>query len=405
MELDGLLAGLVASVLCLFGLAELEYRRRRRDLLEAIRLMERAREAREGGRSAKVQHGAVGGSGVMDPAWSGDTAVELVPSGNPRVAVIRLLRRRSGKVDLASACTEVASRLDAGASVREAWVKVWARQGDGSVDLDSDGLPLYFEHAEEDGPRMVIAATRFSAITGAPLKNVLFGLARSLGEMEEGAAAQRIAFAGPRLSAKILSALPFVGLMGAQLMGASPLDWFLSGPLPALIGVLGLGFAVGGNVLSRRMVARAAAASADALKGPALCGLAASGLKGGAAIPSVLRALGEALEDQEYVRVALELTLGATWAEAWDPVPSGGGLLERALQPGWEDGVSPVRLLHHVAEDARRKSTAAAKEAAERLAVKLAVPLGGMLLPAFVLLGLVPIFFALVGNQLGGALR
>ncbi len=387
MELDGLLAGLVFSIAGLFGLAEAEFRGRRRRLLETVKRMELGRAEREGREAVAPSEDAVAPIGTSE-------------SGR-KVAFWQFRRRRREKVDLAAACTEVASRLDAGASVKQAWERAWIRQGDGTTGFDSDGLPLYFQRAAGDGPQLVLAATRFSAMTGAPLKDVLFSLSQSLGEMEEGAAAQRVAFAGPRLSAAILSVLPFVGLLGAQFLGANPFAWFVSGPFPAFVGMLGGGFALGGTVLSRAMVATAAKASAGALMGPALCGLAASGLKGGAAIPSVLRALGEALGDEEYVRVALELTLGATWAEAWDPTPRGGELLERALAPGWEDGVSPIRLLHHLAKDARRKSGAAAKEAAEQLAVKLAVPLGGLLLPAFVLLGLIPIFFALVGSSLG----
>lgn len=62
-------------------------------------------------------------------------------------------------------------------------------------------------------------------------------------------------------------------------------------------------------------------------------------------------------------------------------------------------GFPPTPLLEQVAGDSRRKTVSQAKESAERLAVKLAVPLGLLLLPSFVLLGLVPIVFSLLGSQ------
>ena len=379
MESIDSLVGLVFSVFTLFLLAELRFRSQWRQLRAFLRRVEAA--------NAWVGRGETEGWGE---------------NGQPSVKRVRWPRPRNSTVDLAAACTEVASRLHAGSSVEAAWRGTWERVVPDATHFGTDGMPLGLAADFGEGGSLVVAATRFSVLTGAPLKDVLFGLARSLDEMEEGASAQGIAFAGPRLSARILNALPFVGLVGGQILGANPFSWFLSGALPAVVGTIGFGFAVAGNLVSRKMVATAAATSADALRAPALCDLVGAGLKGGAAIPSVLDSLGQALEEEEYRRVALELTLGATWNEAWTPTPPGGSLLRGALQPGWEDGVSPIQLLKYAATDARRRTTAAAKEAAEQLAVKLALPLGGLLLPAFVLLGLVPIFFVLVGNQIGG---
>lgn len=383
METIDLLVGLIFSVLVLFFLAEMKFRSQWGKLRTFLRRVEKERT-----------RATQGCSGVGSSGLGGDALA--VKRG------LRWLRPRSTPVDLAQACTEVASRLHAGSSVAAAWRGTWERTVPGEKRFGPDGMPEGLAADCGEGGALVVAATRFSALTGAPLKDVLFGLARSLDQMEEGASSQTIAFAGPRLSARILNALPFVGLIGGQLLGANPVSWFLSGKLPALVGLLGLGFAAGGNLVSRKMVRDARAASADSLRAPVLCDLVGAGLKGGAAIPVVLDSLGLALEEEEYCRVALELTLGATWNEAWSPTPPGGGLLRGALQPGWEDGVSPTQLLKYGADDARRRSATAAKEAAEQLAVKLALPLGGLLLPAFVLLGLVPVFFVLVGSQMGG---
>lgn len=379
METIDLLVGLVLSVLMLYLLAETKFRVRWVALRTRLRQVEEAAGKREGNEASGDAEGPLG------HPWS------------------KWFRPRPQEVDLAVACMEVASRLHAGSSVGAAWRSTWERLRPGEVDFDRGGMPTRLASNHGEGGALVVSATRFSALTGAPLKDVLLGLARSLNEMEEGASSQTIAFAGPRLSARVLSALPFAGLVGAQLLGAEPLSWFLSGWGPALVGVVGGGLSFAGNLASRKMVATAARTSANSLRAPILCDLVSAGLKGGAAIPAVLDSLGQALEEADYRRVALELTLGATWSEAWTPTPAGGALLRGALQPGWEDGVSPTLLLRQAADDARRRSTAAAKEAAEQLAVKLALPLGGLLLPAFVLLGLVPVFFVLVGSQMGAS--
>ena len=206
------------------------------------------------------------------------------------------------------------------------------------------------------------------------------------------------------MSANILSALPLVGLLGGELLGANPIGWFLSGPMQAMVGALGVGLAVAGRIWSKRMIDAAAHMGRERQRAPVVCDLATAGLRGGAPVPSVLAALGGALEDQEYARVGAELSLGATWQAAWEPLPFGGQLLRGALQPAWEEGIAPIGLLEQVAAQARTQSLSDSKEAAERLAVKLALPLGLLLLPSFIILGLVPLFFSLVGTQLfGGA--
>lgn len=61
------------------------------------------------------------------------------------------------------------------------------------------------------------------------------------------------------------------------------------------------------------------------------------------------------------------------------------------LRPGWEDGASPTALLVGTAAALRAGRRAADEEAAERLAVRLVVPLGLCHLPAFVVLGIAPV--------------
>jgi pilus assembly protein TadC len=97
--------------------------------------------------------------------------------------------------------------------------------------------------------------------------------------------------------------------------------------------------------------------------------------------------LGQALR-----RVGSRIDLGGdqlvVWAEtARDPAF---GPLARAVVRALDTGAPIAQSLTHLAHDLRRERRAAADEAARRVAVHSAGPLGLCFLPAFVLVGIVP---------------
>jgi hypothetical protein len=96
------------------------------------------------------------------------------------------------------------------------------------------------------------------------------------------------------------------------------------------------------------------------------------------------------------------LLLGATWTEAWADAPDALAPLADALEPAWVDGAAPGPLLRRAAASVRSTRHREAQEAAARLGVRLVLPLGLCFLPAFVLLGLVPVVLAAGGAVLGG---
>ena len=121
--------------------------------------------------------------------------------------------------------------------------------------------------------------------------------------------------------------------------------------------------------------------------------LAAAALASGASVPGALVALGEALGEEGRLlrRVGAVLLLGGSWAEAWAGAPERLRVLDHALEPAWVDGVPAGPLLTRAADQVRAGQARAAEEAAGRLGVRLVLPLGLCFLPAFVLLGLVPV--------------
>jgi hypothetical protein len=124
--------------------------------------------------------------------------------------------------------------------------------------------------------------------------------------------------------------------------------------------------------------------------------LAAAALAAGASIPGALAALGEALgeEGRPLRRAGSLLLLGAPWPEARAAVPDRLRVLADALEPAWVDGIPAGPLLRHAGDRIRAGQARAAEEAAARLGVRLVLPLGLCFLPAFVLLGLLPVLLS-----------
>ena len=73
----------------------------------------------------------------------------------------------------------------------------------------------------------------------------------------------------------------------------------------------------------------------------------------------------------------------------------------RALEPAWTAGASPVPLLRTAADRLRSRRRAETRAAAGRLGVQLVLPLTLCYLPAFVLVGLVPLVVSLARGLLG----
>ncbi len=319
---------------------------------------------------------------------------------------------------------EVCGQLRSGTPVSTAWERTWGRRSDGSfggvtegnepqflLDLlapaSPGGTPLRSWRVENSPQVLRVAeavtlASRFSQRTGAPLATVLERVVAGVTAETEGREQQREAFAGPRLSALVLTVLPVVGLFLGELVGVGSFRWLLGGGLGSLATVVGGALLATGWWVSRRLIIRAEVSTELPLEAALNCDLVGAALKSGASIPGALRSLGEASGDSVWSRVGAELVLGAPWAKAWDPLPTGGDLLCVALRSGWEDGVPPLLLLEHVAVRARDSQAATARLVAAKLAVKLVLPLGLFLLPAFVLLGILPVAVTLLSGQLPG---
>nr|WP_231640826.1 type II secretion system F family protein [Nocardiopsis sp. NRRL B-16309] len=138
---------------------------------------------------------------------------------------------------------------------------------------------------------------------------------------------------------------------------------------------------------------------------PVVIGLLAAGVRAGATVqtclPPVARAVGGRLGG-ELSAVAERLRLGADPEQAWRrsnlPVPL--AAVGRDLARATDTGAPVADLLDRHVTDLRRVLRARATARVERLGVLVVAPLGLCFLPAFVLIGIVPMAADLLAQAL-----
>jgi hypothetical protein len=157
----------------------------------------------------------------------------------------------------------------------------------------------------------------------------------------------------------------------------------------------------------RRAAGRArevARGSPGEVPAPLVLDLVAAVLGAGAPVPATLRLVAGGLEAYGAGVAPHLLALARRHELALpDPPPYPGPewvqLLDRTLLLARDAGVPPAALLVSAAADERRRRTARRRLAAARLGVRVVLPTGLCLLPAFVLLTVVPMVLALLGGE------
>ncbi len=289
---------------------------------------------------------------------------------------------------MASLAVRLAVFLRAGISHHRAWKELSA---DPDLDPASQELgaaisaELARHHRFRDAvlrgcrgrgePAQVFAALVVVADqSGTPLHEALWALAQSLRDRVATEADIRAVTTAPRQTAWLLMALPPLGLVVAWALGINVVGFFSDTALgfaAAVAGVLLIGLAW---LWMRRLVSQLLPGSG--YLSPA-CDLLAVATAGGAlpetALARVEKALTECglnLEGMEAVRRLAELSRRV--------------------------GVPISVLATTEGEWQRYRARSASRDAAATLSVQILIPLGALILPAFVLLGVLPVVVTLL---------
>lgn len=248
------------------------------------------------------------------------------------------------------------------------------------------GLPDGDDPAWQDVRTVLAVAER----TGAPVADALRALAAAMRRTAASDRAVRVALAGPRTSARLVLTLPVFGLALASAWGAGAVEVLVTGPVGWCCTVSAGLLVLVGRRWSAGLVRRA---TPDGRVAGVLLDAWAVAVSGGGSWAAAATTVREVLAEQ------------GGGAPAPAPAPAEAATerrLREVLSLSRRAGVPAAALLRAAAEDVRDDAAAAALAAAERLGVRLVLPLGVCVLPAFVLVAVVPVVVGVLSSTVGG---
>lgn len=232
--------------------------------------------------------------------------------------------------------------------------------------------------------RVLIAAWELAAETGAPSARALERLADALTALDALAERRSVLLAAPRATVRLVALLPPASLLLGVVLGFDPFPVLLT-PFGAILVLSGFGLLGAGIAWAAAQTATVE--RADRVEGWA-CELAWIALGGGLPPPVALRAVAEAAD-----------AAGADWVRLGELRRDGAVAAVLAVAAG--TGAPAGALLLAEAAAARARAQAELERAAERLGVRVLLPLGVCVLPSFVLLGVLPVLLTMLGGVAG----
>lgn len=299
---------------------------------------------------------------------------------------------RSGppaEVDVSEVVATLSALHRAGLSLTSAFAEVAALDGSGlppraiteaiaTGSTPHDAIATLTQNASEPW-RAVGACCAIARVTGTPLGPALAALAEALRDSSRTERAVAAALAGPQATMRLVMVLPIVGMLGGALAGQGTLTFLVTTPL-------GFGLLISGAVMLAMAWGWLRYVSARALPPAGSLSLESdlfAGACGGGASPERARAI---------VRENMAF-FGLTTAHA-DQLDGLISLSRRA-------GVPVAALARSRAALNRDLARTDAEHRLQRLGVAVVVPLGILVLPAFVLLSVVPMAVILWDGAVG----
>jgi tight adherence protein B len=255
--------------------------------------------------------------------------------------------------------TKVAGLLRSGVSLEKSLEKV-------GTDKDhSKGIQFFLSTAHDSGSSMA-SEIEFAA-------EVLAARDRALQKIE-------IAHASPKSTARLMLWLPIITLAMAQLLGWGVLDTLLEKPIVLMSLSLGIVLLLSAKLVTARLLNKAK--PEQSYEGFYLLGVAMQ-LSAGA---NLVRAQDRALTNYRDVFCN-------------EPSVSELSVLTEVVELVEHSGARAIELLRKQAQKMQEEVLFATEVKIEKLSIKLMLPLGLGVLPAFVFLAIVPLMVTTLGAQ------
>lgn len=225
---------------------------------------------------------------------------------------------------------------------------------------------------------------RLATSLGGPIVLALNRITEVFDRTQRNQQEVQLAFAGPQSTAKLVMWLPVLALVLSQLVGMNPLGAIVGSPLGALSVSIGAGLMVAGRFWTKRLLARALPNPDDA-----------AAIDRGAYLDCVLIGLQAGLPlSQARESADLEFESGFQTK----PLAESFEALDAAAELSRTTGAALTQILLANADAFREKQRFEIASRISKLGVQLMIPLGLAVLPAFVLLAIVPIAVSLLAN-------
>jgi tight adherence protein B len=214
---------------------------------------------------------------------------------------------------------------------------------------------------------------------GGPITLTLERLAEVFDRQQKNLSEIQLAFAGPQATARLVSWLPLAALALAQLVGMNPLG-AVTGSAAGLVSVLlGLGLLAVGQRWSKRLLEQA---NSKALDPGAFIDAVLVGLQGGLPLRKSETAA------KEHFKIVFQQEVSEKDL----------ALIKSVAELARDSGAALTKILAAEADRLREEERYQISEQIARLGIRLMIPLGVAVLPAFILIAIVPIALSLLSN-------
>ncbi len=266
----------------------------------------------------------------------------------------------------AAAIRQISALVNAGLSARQAR-DICSESLDNLQPLEQKQFEVVWRLATSLGGPIVLALNRITEVFDRTQRN----------QQEV-----QLAFAGPQSTAKLVMWLPVLALVLSQLVGMNPLGAIVGSPLGALSVSVGAGLMVAGRWWTKRLLARALPNPDDPLA-----------IDRGAYLDCVLIGLQAGLPLSQ-ARQSADLEFESGFQAK--PLTENFEALDAAAELSRTTGAALTQILLSNADAFREKQRFEIASRISKLGVQLMIPLGLAVLPAFVLLAIVPIAVSLL---------
>lgn len=323
-------------------------------------------------------------------------------------------------IEVARLMERLAAAVRSGATLQAAWKAIAAtthsdplrqlahRMADGGVLLPGQGV----QSALRTHPALssLELALRLCHRTGAPTAAVLHRIAGTVRDMHDADRARDAAFAGPHATARLLLLLPIAGIALGTVIGVNPIRVLTTTATGLAMLTLGLILTAAGWWWMHRLIRRATGPR-HPVEPALILDLLAAPLSAGSPLSLALAEVGECVEHthpgnpiaRALRHTAAAISAGVPLATACARLPEELSAVREAAIVAEHSGADLAAGLRSASEDIRRDAAREAEARAAGLAVQLVIPTGLTLLPAFVILGIIPTVSSLLGSATSDA--